>query len=221
MSDTNRLIAGRHSHRWRPFAFRFALLLACVVLWGGCSVKKHYKLLSFFFDGVPDPNAPVKPAGESDAVSAVGKAKLPTLSVHRPYAENKCGACHKGEPSAIFESSALNSDVCMECHRKVLTGYPLMHAPVASKACLWCHNPHDSPQPALLREPTPTVCTQCHEKQLLGPKPPEHLLPDSRCLDCHQGHGGTKRYFVRSELPPPAARPSSRPTTAPSGGGAT
>ena len=36
-----------------------ALALMPATLWLGCSVEKNYKILSFFFDGVPDPNAPV------------------------------------------------------------------------------------------------------------------------------------------------------------------
>jgi predicted CXXCH cytochrome family protein len=92
----------------------------------------------------------------------------------------------------------------------------MIHAPVAAKACLWCHNPHESGLPALLRDPAPTVCVQCHEKDLLGPKPPEHLLPDSKCLDCHLGHGGVKKYQLRADV-----QPGPPPTTVPTGGGGT
>ena len=213
MSDGNRPIAGRWSAR------RWGMLIILVLLctaWIGCSTKKNYKLLSFFFDGVPDPNAPPHPVGQPDAVGAVGKPTLPVLSTHKPFGDNNCTACHKGGREAGFELSAVNASICMDCHEKVLRAYPMMHAPVAARACLWCHNPHDSPSPSLLRDPAPAVCTQCHEKELLGAKPPEHLLPDAKCLDCHIGHGGVKRYQLRADLP----TGTTRPTSIPAGGGA-
>jgi hypothetical protein len=35
-----------------------ALVVFAVIALAGCSPQRKYKVLSFFFDGVPDPNAP-------------------------------------------------------------------------------------------------------------------------------------------------------------------
>ena len=222
MDSTNRPNTSRCARRWGVVFCYLAVAAFGLSWWTGCgSPEKRYKVLSFFFDGVPDPHAPkvaVRP-GEA-AAAAVGKVRPLVASVHKPFADNNCAACHKGGPESGFELSAINSNVCITCHERVLHEYPIMHAPVSALACMWCHNPHDSPQPALLREPAPAVCTQCHEKDLLGPKTPEHLLKDSKCLDCHLGHGGVKPYQLRSDLPIatalPTTAPSAPPTSAPS-----
>ena len=41
--------------------------LASCMAWAGCSIEKHYKTLSFFFDGVPNPEAKAKAAAAGGA----------------------------------------------------------------------------------------------------------------------------------------------------------
>lgn len=197
------------------------LLFGLMGLWTGCTPEKRYKVLSFLFDGVPDPNAPVvRSAGSGDEASTTQPTagnRGPVQSIHKPFADNQCSSCHKSDTTGGYEVSAVNPTICLDCHQTVTTQHPVMHAPVVSKACLWCHSPHDSPTTALLREPPPGVCTQCHDRDLLGPKPPEHLQPSVNCLECHVAHGSEKRNLLRKNvaiLNPPAS-----PTTQPAEGG--
>jgi predicted CXXCH cytochrome family protein len=169
--------------------------------WLGCSVEKNYELLSFFFDGVPDPNAP-----ELDQVR--GRRGGPRISVtsHAPYRERLCKECHVGASDfgmtfAGFEN--VDRDVCLKCHEGETTAYRKMHGPVAAGDCLWCHRPHESRYAHLLRLDGPDLCADCHDPGLLSPATPGHVEPERSCLDCHHGHGGDTAYFLRP-APAPA-----------------
>ena len=196
---------------------RRVVLPACLALvWAtgaviGCSSPQaRYRVLSVFFDGVPNPDAQVTrtQSAQNDPTAVYRK---PTNSVHKPFAANDCSACHTGGAEAAIGSSGsesvLDSDICMKCHQPIPTQFAVMHAPVAAKACLFCHDPHEASQPHLLKMPAPMLCTQCHDRSLLGKKPPEHLDEKMNCLECHTGHGGDHKFFVRQSHAP-ATQPS-------------
>ena len=102
------------------------------IVWFGCSVEKHYDLLSFFFDGVPNPNALPVTATAGDPISM---RQSPTYVAHTPYVERQCDSCHRSR----FDTSRVGAEVCLPCHEGVETEYRVMHGPVALGACLWCH----------------------------------------------------------------------------------
>jgi predicted CXXCH cytochrome family protein len=157
-------------------------------------VEKNYELLSFFFDGVPDPNAPLLPGATIEQIR-----QSPTYSIHKPFAEDRCADCHERR----FDLGPADSDMCLKCHEAVPSEKPLMHGPVAAVACLWCHTAHESPYVALLKAPPRTACATCHDAAILSSaRVPEHA-PESlvSCLDCHSGHGGTTRYFLHANPP--------------------
>ena len=163
--------------------------LAVVGAWTGCSVEKNYELLSFFFDGVPDPNAPMM-----EGASGPVLRESPTYSAHEPYVQDQCRDCHK----ARFNLGPQDSDICFDCHENVPTAQPVMHGPVVAGACLWCHSAHESPYPSLLKGTGREVCMTCHEAGMLSVRQvPEHADESISCLSCHYGHGGMSRYFLR------------------------
>jgi predicted CXXCH cytochrome family protein len=181
-----------------------------LLLMAGCGTpRERYRVLSFFFDGVPNPDA-VKPA--SGNTGAVAQEAARVVKQHKPYAENNCAACHRTAAGNIQEFSEAYKQ-CVKCHPNVPRERRLMHGPVAREACRWCHAPHESTEPALLKEAPVKVCTQCHDRQLLGDHPPEHVDGTTSCLRCHFGHGGNARYF----LTPPAA--AATIPASPTGGG--
>jgi len=180
---------GLHSH------IRFAVLAGVVLLsLLGCSAEKRYRVLSFFFDGVP------APGGGTRSGEAGGKR---VVYSHRPYAEGKCGSCHPsdqidmsiGQPTSI---TALSSDTCLKCHEKAPREFAVMHGPVAAVQCLLCHTPHESAAPHLLTSFPPRVCVQCHAPETMLPKRPEHADEKADCLTCHVGHGGTSHGLLRA-----------------------
>ena len=182
---------------------------AAVVGWAGCSAERDYKTLSFFFDGVPDPHAKAATRVSTDEIAEMSpeaRKRLPVRSIHKPYADEQCTACH-AQTAQVF-AVAQDSNMCMTCHKPVLDEYPVMHGPIVGKACLWCHEPHESASPNLLKTTGAALCAQCHERELLSRKTPGHLSESGSCLDCHTGHGGHKAPFLRASAATPATKPA-------------
>jgi predicted CXXCH cytochrome family protein len=194
-------------------------LVGCASLWPGCSAQKRYSVLNLFFDGVPDPNRPKLRAGEVMVGTEANGAPI-IVYTHKPFAEEKCNACHTGGPEAVFrpDVSSVPSTVCIKCHDRVPYEYPVMHGPVATVECLWCHAPHDSAVKHLLKEHSPTICLQCHSREQLPVQPPEHQLAASSCLDCHVAHGATQHGLLR---PAPLTTSTTAPAAPPPSGGRT
>ena len=179
----------------------------------GCSVRENYKTLSFFFDGVPDPNAPtniIRAGNSSDSSDSLAGTKM---FRHKPYAEQKCTQCHTADKKQLI---MLKEDLCVKCHEDKTHQYAVMHAPVAAGQCMWCHEPHESDQPRLLKTTAPDLCLQCHDLELLPSSNPAHRSDMANCLSCHLGHGGIKGSMLRADNPlvlavPLAALPSTQP----------
>jgi len=172
------------------------LLLAA---WASCTVtRENYKTLSFFFDGVPNPDAPA--AAVDPRTGAVHQYVV--VSLHAPYAEEKCDECH----ASRLRLSNRDSAACLKCHAQTRQGFERMHGPVAAGACLWCHNPHESAYPHLLRDSDRRLCGQCHTPELLDTsRVPEHADEARACLECHVGHGGAHPFLMRTGRDVPQA----------------
>ncbi len=184
--------------RRAPGALLALPLLVCI--WAGCSVEKHYEMLSFFFDGVPDPFAPL------GAGLGSGGQRMPGVKyfTHDPFAQNACLECHRS-PSQ-FSMSWEDSSMCLRCHEDIKSGYAYLHGPVAGDACLWCHAPHESTIRPLLRVGGAELCLQCHGLEMESAPPiPEHEDLARDCMDCHHAHGGDDRFFMRDTAELPAA----------------
>jgi predicted CXXCH cytochrome family protein len=184
-------------------------------LWSGCSVEKHYEVLSFFFDGVPDPNAP---AGGRLVASGTPGVALAVVSQHSAFEERRCSECHGKTGEFAFRVSGfsdLSSAVCMKCHADVMEEHEVIHGPVAAQECLWCHQPHESPYEDLLSYTAPKLCLDCHSLGLMGSPPiPEHMDLERSCLECHFGHGGATRAMLRPAPAEPAPTETSNAATA-------
>jgi predicted CXXCH cytochrome family protein len=193
---------------WRVRPDLVVLLVLALVL-GGCSSEKRYEVLSFFFDGVPDPNQPADTPGGQRLVTR--SASGTTFFVHRPFMDGDCSACHLGEFTAFVTRDTVPADVCMACHTQVLDQHPVMHGPVAAMACGQCHNPHRSTAPHLLRAEPRDLCLQCHSQDELGHTVVAHHDGQTSCITCHSGHGGRDRDLLKPTVvaalndPEPAA----------------
>jgi len=82
-----------------------AIVVALLVI--GCTPeKKQYRVLSFFFDGVPDPSKTTTVVS-NDSTQAGVTASIqvkPEFNYHKPYAEEKCKSCHaEGFSNALIK----------------------------------------------------------------------------------------------------------------------
>jgi predicted CXXCH cytochrome family protein len=203
MKPDARPIADRKTNLCGPLMAGAGLVCCALLLsFFGCTAEKRYKTLSFFFDGVPDPNAPPVSAEDSEFGGSIGRGKgtSAVAYVHKPYAENKCEECHASTGKKFEDFQKPDPLLCIKCHQKELTRYPVMHGPVAVAECQLCHAPHESTIKGMLKQPSPQVCVQCHVTELLLPDPPEHMQADKSCLDCHVAHGAEKHGLLRKDF---------------------
>ena len=216
--DRLNLLARSRRSRLKVWPGRWAALLvlfSCAA-WIGCTPQKRYQTLSFFFDGVPNPDAAGANKNASSAGASLlhaGRAALPFQ--HKPFAEGNCASCH---PSGDKIDAVHVKQGCMSCHKNVENQYAVMHEPVATGECLWCHLPHESVEPHLLAAASQKLCRQCHNLNMLSANPPAHLDEQRSCLDCHLGHGGSTPALLKP-VPIPATLPTTVPATAPADGG--
>jgi predicted CXXCH cytochrome family protein len=212
--------------RTRPRAFH--ALIGCaigLILVVGCSVHQKYRTLSFFFDGVPDPDAQIASAASlQSSGTSNGTSVQKKQYQHKPYATGNCEACHTANKQLV----TLSTELCIKCHANSPTQFAEMHVPVAIGECLWCHEPHESDSPRLLKTTATRLCLQCHDPVLLESTVKEHTLIKANCLECHTGHGGVKPSLLLADnptvakipLPPdPTTQDSSSAADTTSGGG--
>ena len=177
----------------------FALVLV------GCSStpQERYRVLSFFFDGVPDPDAAKKVAAKQASSGRI-------TYIHKPYQDNQCNSCHLNT-SDIFARAQVPQNVCLNCHSNVATQHAVMHGPVVNNECMMCHSPHSSAVPHLLKQPAPAVCTQCHEPDVLKVMHRPPFDPTTSCVSCHSGHGGTDHRLLVAFTGGTLLRPTTLP----------
>lgn len=199
---------------WGGSVLPMALAAVLLAAFLGCSPARRYEVLSYFFDGVPDPNAPVLADGQPAEGGTTAGVQL-VGSVHKPYADDDCASCHDSAMGRFEQFQKLESDVCMRCHESALNQYPVMHGPVAVMECNFCHQPHESREPHLLQKQARELCMQCHVAELLSPSPPQHLMPEASCITCHSGHGGQDRRMLTADAMIDLVAEPQPPTTEP------
>lgn len=184
---------------------------SCTVLLASaaCSQTNRYRMLNFFFDGVPDPSKAAQADGARDpslagqGEEAAGGASEPKPRVvsypHPPYRDNRCGACHDVTTGGLFRSP--QEGLCESCHGDVPGKVRYVHGPVAVSDCLFCHHPHTSTIPKLLLHKPADLCLQCHDRDDLTTGTHHDETDESSCTDCHGAHGGDHPFFLKRVEP--------------------
>jgi len=184
---------------YRPFIIASITILAFLV---GCSPAERYRVLSVFFDGVPDPNKkearPEIPPGFDTTRQAdsarTRKTQEPKFFFHEPYRARECGDCHSttGGNRLVMEQP----DLCYQCHDDFSETYSHLHGPVAGGYCTGCHHPHMAEYPKMLKRKGQDLCLYCHEKSDVFANDVHDGIDDSDCTDCHDPHGGEDRFMI-------------------------
>ncbi len=168
-----------------------AALGAAVALSAGCSNIKHHRALSFFFDGVPEPE-PVVVSATPEAQTRVGR-QLVQPGEHGPFAAKLCDSCHDSKATNALVVPA--EQLCLRCHELgVAKAY--VHGPLASGGCLVCHDPHRSANRYLLVSASDGFCLHCHDRGALSPTQ-GHAAETTDCTSCHDAHMSDRRYLLR------------------------
>lgn len=174
-------------------------LLAIVLM--GCNAKNHYKILSFFFDGVPPPEAPkTMEAAPRDSKVTADKPEAPLREIftHKPFGANQCTLCHDlSQGNRVDTSSAL----CFRCHGDEKAKGKMVHMPVALGDCLTCHDPHQSGFKYQLRSSPPMLCFNCHDQALMEGRVKHAAVELAGCPFCHSPHSSRENKLLQMAIP--------------------
>jgi DmsE family decaheme c-type cytochrome len=118
-------------------------------------------------------------------------AKFLSVS-HHPVPQKiiLCIDCHRlSEPLDRPLSSATVDVECFSCHAEYQGPFPYEHGAtndytVEKEGCIYCHDPHGSPNPRLLKQPDRALCLNCHfvpRHQTAH----EGIWAKTDCLECH------------------------------------
>ena len=184
--------------------YLFFVFVNMVFFVSSCSPQKSYVLLSFFFDGVPDPNISelvvfpdsILVADTSNVIIASNIVVRPLFVSHAPYSERKCGNCHdRGNMGKTIEPQP---QLCYKCHNNFEKEYKSTHGPVGGGHCTACHEPHKSKSENLLISPAQKLCISCHDSSLVYNSDfhVDNLITE--CLECHNPHGGENRFVLQA-----------------------
>jgi predicted CXXCH cytochrome family protein len=183
-------------------AFMVVAGLICMLC--GCDPLTRYKVAATVFDGVPR----MPPADqycqeyheqatvqEREAEARKKLEQKDTESVHPPYAEKRCDACHDKNTESGFVVA--RDKLCGVCHQNFIKG-AFGHGPAVVGACLSCHVPHNSKFPKLLKVSKEELCKTCHHEERLSKGMHDKVSSKNiACTDCHDPHSGNRKYFLK------------------------
>ena len=189
-------------------SIKLLLLAVLIILSAGCDPVARHKMLSTVFDGVPSLPEPEqlcrdyadrKVAELRDELTGKKTVQVAVTagdrSQHPPYVAKKCDDCHDKTTESGFVKP--KQELCYVCHKGFIKG-SYVHGPVAAADCLFCHEPHTSRYPALLKKDFDETCAMCHrEERMAGSLHKRVAESRIRCVECHNPHSGTAPYFIK------------------------
>ena len=145
--------------------------ICTVLLIASCGAHTKREWLTFFFDGVPPektegqavPGQPSVAPGRKAGVPTdnLAAAAVPAKTVHQPYGDRKCDACHESQYSQKLRGAV--DEICLLCHKTLFAKALFRHAPAEAGYCLGCHEPHESAGKFLLVRKGRNLCSDCHD----------------------------------------------------------
>ncbi len=127
------------------------------------------------------------------------EGELSLSSVHEPFREGRCTACHS--PHASSHKGLVRDRInglCYSCHQDLQekVSQERMHGAIRDGLCTDCHSPHGSNNRSLLVRPQKEICFKCHKN--LKKKINEDLTAhppfnNGECSACHEPHA-SKEY---------------------------
>lgn len=179
-----------------------ALSVGCLLILTGCTPPARHQFLTFFFEGVDQPNLPVvplpAPATNTIAAVATRTPETPAIFFHQPYVDRRCAECHVTTFSQQLRVTG--EELCAGCHKKLMQKIEtakFVHRPVQKGQCLRCHDPHSGPDRYLLLRPGDALCLKCHDKEDMAEVKGHANTGNATCASCHEPHQGDQKWLPR------------------------
>jgi predicted CXXCH cytochrome family protein len=122
-------------------------------------------------------------------------------TMHLPFAERNCDACHADAKASVVSPGGSAADLCATCHDPRQAGHPVPKG----ASCTSCHTPHASSAPSLIAGPEKEICLACH-KEIASRRagsiafhPASGVAQD--CTVCHELHTGKTRALLKQQDP--------------------
>ena len=174
--------------------FIFSYISLTFILFNSCNIDKNRKLLSVFFDGVPEKKIEKKEnLEEPKEIIKRRRITEPFISFHPDYKSRKCSQCHTRRVSNFLKTD--RKKICFTCHKEEKFTGPCVHGPVAVRACNICHHPHQAKNQKLLLEKGRKLCDQCHRIPMTNEPLP---CKGDDCLECHDPHISDNKFFLKN-----------------------
>ena len=208
-----------------PNPLRSALCLVMLTggMFVGCNTSeaRSYRILSFFFDGVPSPGTSRVDDVQPTVNIRQGQRKprkAPAEPVYKVVAHKqlKCTMCH-----LLSQGMALRQErdkLCVTCHDQSFHDRGFVHGPVVIGQCGACHSAHRSKHPAATLKPLNALCLECHTQPDLMEGAHHRDAQSQICTVCHDPHGADNRFFLRPRetvTTQPVTQPATQPATRP------
>ena len=172
--------------------------LIVIFLIAACSTEITYKVLSFVFDGVPDPNL-TDTITQVDSIALIDSTEIlviaentPLINIHQPYQTKDCNSCHDNSMTVDAQPG-----LCYSCHENYEENYAIIHGPVIGGYCTSCHDPHTSKFDNLLKKENEELCFHCHNSEQLALNDIHSIIENSNCSECHNPHGEENSFFLK------------------------
>jgi predicted CXXCH cytochrome family protein len=144
------------------------------------------------------------------------KEKFASGKVHYPVEKGFCWDCHdphSSDSKGLIRKGQEGVDDpsgCLSCHGEGIAAVgksKFKHKPYESMACVSCHDPHNSPQVALLKDTPAALCGACHKTDDKKFKQSHEgkLTVGVGCADCHTGHSSDNKGLISSHAHAPYA----------------
>lgn len=135
---------------------------------------------------------------QTDACLSGCHAPLGKYAVMHSPAKDGCTICHQVTVEAAdkitkhpdhlaITLTQSGADLCYMCHEPKNTK-KTVHAPIMGGDCISCHDPHGSPNKAMLKEVMPKLCFSCHPESMVQQKVMHPPVAAGDCSSCHDNH---------------------------------
>jgi predicted CXXCH cytochrome family protein len=168
-----------------------------LLLLTACTTTSSYKVQSFFFDGVPNPNGQITTQSGTELIEAVNDSTILFKAanvVHPPYKEKACAECHSKE--YMGRPKMEQPQLCYQCHDDFGKTNAFLHGPVESGFCTQCHQPHKATIETLLLRNGQDLCLKCHIKDKIVSNRVHTNIETKSCMACHDPHGGASSTYL-------------------------